>query len=386
LQKDSLNQELDNIIQPSLETVAPAVALAVFHGGDKVVHRAWGTNVDTLFDLASLTKLYTTTALFALLTKTGQRLDVPLVQFIPEFGADNPRSMDGGQDPHTKEHLPVPEHLVGKNIDVRQVTLWHLLTHTSGLPPWRDIYNVASAPPPPTEDDNLSAEERWRLAMARLVGLPFVGDVGSEVRYSDVGLMLLGEVAARLHQASLGDAIEQLVLAPMELRHTMFAPVRDHAIALDKIAPTEVDTTWRKRRVHGEVHDENACGVGGIAGHAGLFGTVSDVARFGQAWLEQSWALDAHFYQEATQEQATTGADIRGLGWMLRSPDNSSAGDLMSMRAYGHTGFTGTSLWIDPEHELVVAFLTNRVYYGRENPGIHGLRRAVHDAIMRALP
>jgi CubicO group peptidase (beta-lactamase class C family) len=157
-------------------------------------------------------------------------------------------------------------------------------------------------------------------------------------------------------------------------------------LRLIRLPPTEVDTTWRKRRVHGEVHDENACGVGGIAGHAGLFGTVSDVARFGQTWLEQSWVLDAHFYQEATQEQATTGADIRGLGWMLRSPDNSSAGDLMSMRAYGHTGFTGTSLWIDPEHELVVAFLTNRVYYGRENPGIHGLRRAVHDAIMRALP
>jgi CubicO group peptidase (beta-lactamase class C family) len=135
------------------------------------------------------------------------------------------------------------------------------------------------------------------------------------------------------------------------------------------------------------VHDENACGVGGVAGHAGLFGTARDVAMFGQAWLQRDerFSISPEMMNMATREQAISGASRHGLGWMLKSHKDSSAGEYFSPESYGHTGFTGTSLWIDPEQELVVATMTNRVYPGREKVGIHAFRRALHDLIAQGV-
>ena len=147
-----------------------------------------------------------------------------------------------------------------------------------------------------------------------------------------------------------------------------------------------MDNHWRHRRAWGEVHDENACGLGGIAGHAGLFATAQDVARFGQAWLagDERLAISADLRQTATSQQAN-GQFRLGLGWMLKADNDSSAGDLYSASSFGHTGFTGTSLWIDPERELVSAVLTNRVYHGRADEGIHAFRRAIHDLIVESV-
>ncbi|NDJ60188.1 MAG: beta-lactamase family protein, partial [Chloroflexi bacterium] len=147
------------------------------------------------------------------------------------------------------------------------------------------------------------------------------------------------------------------------------------------------DPLWRGRRVWGEVHDENANGVGGVAGHAGLFASTRDIARFGQAWLtgDPRLGIEVALHEAATTQQAATGPELRGLGWMLKSPENSSAGDTFSPTAYGHTGFTGTSLWIDPERHLVVACLTNFVYGGRGRPGLHEFRREIHDLFAKTI-
>ncbi|MCI0714620.1 MAG: beta-lactamase family protein [Chloroflexi bacterium] len=376
---------LDSLMQTALNTVAPAITLAVYHRGQQLVNRAWGyidpdtrripVTVETLFDLASLTKLFTVTTFLVLASDIS--LDTPVVEFLPEFGIQNPRPIAGGQDPHTKENLPVLPDLAGQTVDPDTVTIRHLLTHTSGLPPWRDVYTIAPPPEPGNNDDR---KERWQLAVQRLVTYPFIDTVGAGIHYSDIGSMLLGEIVARLHGGLLDDAIQQHVLTPLDLRDVMFNPT----IARERIAPTEFDATWRCRRVWGEVHDENACGVGGVAGHAGLFGSASSVARFGLAWLNRAtFEISPSLWQQAITEQVKDGPERRGLGWMLHSEENSSAGDLMSMASFGHTGFTGTSLWIDPARELVVALLTNRVYWGRDASGIHQLRRAVHDMVVQ---
>jgi CubicO group peptidase (beta-lactamase class C family) len=207
------------------------------------------------------------------------------------------------------------------------------------------------------------------------------------VRYSDLGLMLLGETVCRLHGASgaLDEALGERVFEPLKLDSLTFNPLqREHN--RNTIAPTEEDPGWRGRRCWGEVHDENACGVGGTAGNAGLFGTARDVAAFGQAWLESDPRLNIapDLLRYAVQEHEETGGMRRGLGWMIKARDDSSAGDLFSADSHGHTGFTGTSLWVDPVRALVVVCLTNRVYPGREKIGIHAFRRALHDAIVEA--
>ena len=218
-----------------------------------------------------------------------------------------------------------------------------------------------------------------------MVNFPFAGAIGDTVRYTDIGIMLLGEAVARLHGRRLDESVNDLVLQPLGLDSFTYNPMLS-GITRDRIVPTELDNHWRHRRAWGEVHDENACGLGGIAGHAGLFATAQDVARFGQAWLsgDERLAISADLRQTATSQQAS-GQFRLGLGWMLKAGKDSSAGDLYSASSFGHTGFTGTSLWIDPERELVSAVLTNRVYHGRADEGIHAFRRAIHDLIVESI-
>jgi serine-type D-Ala-D-Ala carboxypeptidase len=390
---------LRGLIGPALGEVFPALSLAVIHRDAFVLEAAWGwidpetrenpAQTGTLFDLASLTKLFTTTAFLSLVADGRATLDTTLVSVVPEFGAESPRDIDGGQDPHTKTPLPVEGEFAGQRVDPARVTFRHLLTHTSGLAPWRAVYLAAGLPPPPpTQPDPQPRAERWARALEALCRYPFVGQPAGEkggiVRYSDLGLMLLGEAVSRLHgtPGDLEPVIQARVIAAVELPHTLFNPVRN-GFALDGIAPTEYDPAWRKRRVWGEVHDENAAGVGGVAGHAGLFAPARSVALFGRAWLYEPgvFGLSAELAAVATVEHALTGEQRRGLGWLLKSPLDSPAGQVFSAESYGHTGFTGTSLWIDPARELVVACLTNRVYPGREKPGIHAFRQALHDLL-----
>ncbi len=401
----AVNQRLTDVIAASLGDVFPAVAIAVIREGTLVLDIAAGVidpesghgavTPSTRFDLASVTKLFTTTAFLALVSAGKVRLDDPLVSVVPEFGAISPRGIDGGQDPHSKQRLPTPADLVGQTVDPARVTFRHLLTHTSGLPPWRDVFNAAGpAPTPPDQPDPVSRSERWARALEAICAYPFVGQPDGIIRYSDIGLMLLGEAATRLWYAGdvtaprahlgLDTMICEGICERLKLESPCFNPVRNGVDRMT-IAPTEDDPTWRHRRAWGEVHDENACGVGGVAGHAGLFAEAGDVAAFGQAWLsrDERLRIDAALMDAATSEQILSYDERRGLGWMLKAA-GSSAGEKFSPKAFGHTGFTGTSLWVDPERALVVAALTNRVYPGRWKEGILPFRRAVHDALADA--
>lgn len=385
-------KHIEHILQQSIPSVAPAIAVSVSRHGKKL--GSWtGGCVDpetgqgqitssTLFDLASLSKLFTTTALLSLLGEHS--LDAPLVDFIPEFGVIAPRSIRGGQDPHTLERLPLASELVGQFAEPTEVTLRHLLTHTSGLPAWRAIFNTSPAPPPPNEPDPIPKQQRWERACKQLCRYAFTNHIGAKIIYSDIGLMLLGEVIARLHQTDLETAIKQRVIEPLGLNNTLYNPVRDGGRSFEEIVPTEYDQRWRGRRIWGAVHDENSDGLGGVTGHAGLFSTLDDVMAFGEAWLHRSgFNIPAHLWEEATREQVNIDDERRGLGWLLPSIQQSSAGDIMSRSSFGHTGFTGTSLWIDPVHQTVIVILTNRVYHGRANMSILNFRRTLHDAIMQ---
>ena len=387
---------LETLIGEHLGATFPALVLTVVLRGEVLVNAAWGwldaetrqrpTPPDALFDLASLSKLFTATAFLRLASAERVALDTPLVEIVPEFGATGARPLNGGQDPHTHVMLPTPPEALGQTADPARVTFRHLLTHTSGLAPWRAVYEVAGPPPPPPDrPDPIPRAERWRRALDALCRYPFVGQPGDGVvRYSDLGLMLLGEAVARLDGASgaLDAALATQVTEPLELASLTFNPLA-HGRERTRIPPTELDTTWRKRRCWGEVHDENACGVGGVAGHAGLFGTARDVAALGQAWLSRDPRLGIAppLMNEALREQARTGAVRRGLGWALKAAEDAQCGERFSAESFGHTGFTGTSLWCDPRRALVVAALTNRVYYGRRPEDIRAFRQALHTRI-----
>jgi CubicO group peptidase (beta-lactamase class C family) len=371
--------------------------MAVFYKGDCVLEMAWGwldpetlegaVTSHTLYDLASVSKLFTATAFLSLVSEEKLRLDDPLVSVIPEFGMSGPRGLDGGQDPHTRAMLPVPDEVRDRQVDPEQVTFRQLLTHTSGLAPWRAVFSEAGpTPPPPDMPDDFSIKKRRANTLTAICNYPFVGQPGDAIRYSDLGMILVSESVARIHGDTLETAIWERVLQPLRLESTTYNPLQ-HRYDQQQIAPTEYDAMWRGRRCWGEVHDENACGLGGIAGHAGLFANVHDVTAFGQAWLTGDGRLNIapELRTQATTEQAASSTEPRGLGWLLKAQTDSPAGQRFSAASFGHTGFTGTSLWIDPERALVVACLTNRVYYGRDNTGIDSFRRTIHDILAEGL-
>jgi CubicO group peptidase (beta-lactamase class C family) len=237
-----------------------------------------------------------------------------------------------------------------------------LLDHSSGLPAHVKLFQTARS------------REEFR---SQILATPRDYAPSTAAVYSDLGFILLGFL------------LEDAGGAPLDAQ---FAPIAQHlgeigfnpaASSRPRIAPTELDP-WRGREIRGEVHDENALALGGVAGHAGLFGTAAAVGRFARAVLE-TFDGDTWLAQRATLEEFTTKSAVpgssRALGWDTMLP-TSSCGTLMSPRAIGHTGFTGTSLWIDPEKDLYVALLTNRVHPTREGTGIQELRRSVADAIV----
>ena len=386
-------------IAADLGETFPALALTVIHRGAVVVDAAWGwldpetaahpATPASWFDLASLTKLFTATAFLALATEHRLALDTPLVEIVPEFGAGGPRPVDGGPAPPRPLALPADPAYAGQTVDPAAVTFRHLLTHTSGIAPWRAIYAAAGpAPAPPDAPEPIDRATRWARGLAAICAAPFVGTPGDAVRYSDLGLMLLGEATARLHgtPGALDVAIAARVLEPLGLTTPRFNPVAA-GVARAQIAPTEIDAGWRGRRVWGEVHDENAAGLGGVAGHAGLFAAARDVAALGEAWRagDPRLGIAPELRAAAVRQQARTGEARRGLGWALRAPDGPMTGPRFGPDSFGHSGFTGTTLWVDPARALVVACLTNAVYPGREKPGIYEFRQAIHTAVADAL-
>ena len=366
---------VDAILSGAAGRVAPAIQLTIHHKGEKVFSQAYGwldpgtrvepVNQETLFDLASLTKLFTTTV-FMILVEAGQvRLDQPVGEVLPGFNGLRP--IRPYEDPLDWSKTVDETNGARGMVDSSKVTFRNLLAHNSGLPAWRPFEEMADA------------------AAARQMALEtfFAYPTGARVIYSDVGLILLGMAVEKLTGQRLDEAVRTRVTGPLGLDSARFLPPQNPAPR--NVAPTEL-CRWRKRRIVGEVHDENAWRLGGIAGHAGLFANADDLARFGQMYLDGGRPLLApETVAEMRRLQSQEGNTRRGVGFQLWSPDLEASSHPFSPETFGHTGFTGTCLWMDPRRELVVALLTNEVYNGRADRGIGPLRIAAHEAIVKVI-
>jgi CubicO group peptidase (beta-lactamase class C family) len=345
--------EVDRIADEGLASKAfPGGVLAVGKDSALVHLRPFGrfsyetdappVKADTIYDVASLTKVVATTTMAMILVDEG-KLDLrkPVSAFIPSFRG-------GAKD---------------------KVTVENLLTHSSGLEGWAPLYKEAQG----------KAD-----LVAKAAAMDLAYEPGSKSVYSDLGFILLGEILERVAGEPLDAFVTRRVFEPLGMTATMFCPARD---LVSCIPPTERDA-WRGRLVHGEVHDENAYAAGGKAPHSGLFSTAGDLARFAQMLLDGGVYDHKRIVSRATIERFTRRSDVpdsaRAYGWQTPSP-NSSAGDMLSARAFGHTGFTGTSMWIDPERKLFVILLTNRVHPTRENDAIRQVRRQVAEAVVHGL-
>ena len=296
---------------------------------------------NTLWDLASLTKVVGMTSAMMQLVEQGRiDLDAPVQRYLPEW--------------------------TGRWKD--RVTVRDLITHRSGLPAFRQYFKL-----------NLSPDSTLRLQLSTpLDTLP-----GVRMVYSDIGAITAGKVVERASGQRLDAYLAEHVFGPLGMHDTQYLPPSS---LRDRIAPTEIDP-WRGRKLRGEVHDENAAALGGVSAHAGLFSTAHDLDRLARAYLSGGALDGARLAKASTIRQFTTVQDsafsTRALGW--DTPPGAGSGHFLRHPAFGHTGFTGTSLWIDPAHDLYVMLLTNRVNPTREHSKIAPVRTHVADAAMRLL-
>ena len=334
------------------EHVFPAASVAITHQGKLVAHKAFGrftyeadaptTTIDSIFDLASVTKIVATTSMAMILYELGLLdLDMPAVALVPEFAADNPRN---------------PE-----------VTIRMLLAHSSGLPAYEKLF--------------LESKTREEL-LAAAFATQLTADPGTRAEYSDIGFIILGIALERLAEEPLDSFCRREVFGPLGMLHTAFRPP---AAWHDSIPPTVDDHTFRHRVIQGEVQDENASVMGGVAGHAGLFATASDLAIFANAMLEGGRPiLRPETLAVFTKRESSPAGTTRALGWDTPSSPSQS-GKYFSATSFGHLGYTGTSLWIDPERQLSVTLLTNRTWPDCANQAIKQVRPRFHDAVVEAL-
>lgn len=304
----------------------------------------------TIFDLASLTKVLATTAAVMRLYDRGDlALDAPLAEWLPEFAA---------ADASDTRRL--------------RVTLRMLLDHSSGLPGYVRLFE--------------SANDRLAIVEACL-RQPLAADPGTRAEYSDIGFIILGYLIEKIAGERLDSFCQREIFAPLRMSTTRFCPEK---LLRASIPPTEDDRSFRHRVIQGEVHDENASVMGGVAGHAGLFSNAADILRFARCILANgltpsgmqlfSAQTVALFATPAQQPSGTS----RALGWDMPSAPSSS-GTLFSARSIGHLGFTGTSLWIDLDAGIAVTLLTNRTWPDRSNQAIRELRPRFHDVLRREL-
>ena len=335
----------------------PGAALAVTHHGALIASQGFGRftydptspeiRTDTVFDLASVTKVAATTAIAMVLYERGLLpLESSVAAILPDFVSLAP---------------------LEQQADREAVTVRMLLAHSSGLPAYLKLFETAR-----------TREELIRSAMAT----PLMAPPGTKAEYSDIGFILLGEILAHLTKSPLHVFAQKEIFAPLGMSRTCFNPPAEWQSG---IPPTEDDRAFRQRIIQGEVNDENASVMEGVAGHAGLFAPASDVARFAECMLRGGSPI----FQPATVElftrrEAVPAGTSRALGWDTPSQP-SSAGAHFSARSHGHLGFTGASLWIDPDRQLSVTLLTNRTWPDRSSQAIKKIRPLVHDAIVEAL-
>ncbi|HLZ92579.1 MAG TPA: glycoside hydrolase family 3 N-terminal domain-containing protein [Candidatus Acidoferrum sp.] len=354
-------------LQPAFQVIERAIADKAFPGAtvaigyrEKVSLHAFGNlsyaansaavDTRTMYDIASLTKVVATTTLVAKLAEgdfpVPVDLDAPVSRYLPEWAS--------GPQPEWRS----------------RVTVRHLLTHTSGLPAFKEYWRTSKS-----KQDTLT----------KIFAEPLEYEPGTKEIYSDLGIILMAEIIERLTGRTLDDLAKAYIFAPLAMKDTMFRPPKK---LWPWIAPTELDERFRHRLIQGEVHDENAFAIGGVSGHAGLFSNAPDLAAFCQMLLNGGVYAHHRVLRRATVAQFTTPQQLssgtRTLGWAAPT-EGGSSGHYFSTHSFGHTGFTGTSIWIDPDRQLFVVLLTNRVNPTRENNKMIQLRPAFHDAVMQAL-
>src|SRR5882762_964627 len=342
---------VDSIVERAiLDGQIPGAVVLIGHNGQVVYRKAFGRRaleprrepmtVDTIFDLASLTKVVaTTTSVMQLVERGKVRLNDTVTKYLPEFG------QNGKED-----------------ITVRQ-----LLTHYSGLAPDIDLQ-------PPWQ----GKETAYKLAFSEKLEAP----PGSGFVYSDTNFIVLGALVERVSGESLDHYSSTHVFGPLKMPRTRYLPP---ASWRPRIAPTQFDE--HDHMLRGEVHDPRALRMGGVAGHAGLFSTADDLARFAQALLDGGKGILSPLAVEkmTSPEQPPNATGVRGFGWDIDSPFSSNRGDLLPVGSYGHTGFTGTSIWIDPTTRTYIILLTNAVHPRGQGNAV-GLRTKVATAVAAALP
>jgi CubicO group peptidase (beta-lactamase class C family) len=354
LDRTALGQ-IDSIMTRAVRDSAfPGGVVTVVRNGVIAYARAFGhleysagspeANSATLYDIASLTKVFATTSSVMRLYDEGKiALDDPVSKYIPEFAN------------HGKE----------------KITLRNLLVHNGGLPPFKRLFLTCKSP---------------KEALDSVYQTETVYAPGDSTLYSDFDFILLGKIVERVSGASLDRYADSVFFRPLGMTRTMYRPAKE---LWDNCAPTEYDSLYRKKLIRGIVHDENADVLGGVSGHAGLFSTAGDMAVLMQMLLNGGSYGNRRYLDPATVQMFTSRQDpksSRALGWDTRSATGyTSAGSLMGERAFGHTGFTGTSVWADPDKKIFVILLTNRVYPTRNNSKIMQIRPAVADAAMRSL-
>ena len=335
----------------------PGASLAVTHHGKLIASKATGriiyepssqeVTAATIFDLASVSKVVAATSMAMILYERGLLdLEAPVVALAPEFNG-NDRSR---VDPRRKE-----------------VTIRMLLAHSSGLPAYEKLFQRAS-----------KKEELLSLAFAT----DLTADPGSRAEYSDIGFIILGTVLERIADESLDRFCQREIFGTLGMTHTTFNPP---SAWRSSIPPTSRGDNSRDRTIQGEVHDENAYVMDGVAGHAGVFSSATDLAIFANAMLNEGRPV---FRPETlklfTQRESSPLGTSRTLGWDTPSFPSQS-GKHFSANSFGHLGYTGTSLWIDPERGLSIVLLTNRTWPDSSNRGIKQIRPIVHDSIVEAL-
>lgn len=319
---------------------------------------------ETIFDLASLTKCLATATATMLLAHEGRiDLDDPVAKHLPHFGER----------------------------DKDSVTIRHLLTHSSGLRPWRPFHELLIERQNKTGEQLLATPEAREMVIDRICRSKLVHEPGAAAVYGDLDFVVLGALVEAVADQTLDAFCNDRIFEPLGMQHTRFLHNTAAGSPLPEaerraFAATE-NCPWRDRIVWGEVHDPNASAMGGVAGHAGLFAPADDVMRFAQAlldaWHGRSDALPRETLREFARRQQIPEESDWALGWDTPTAGASSSGSHFSERSIGHLGFTGTSLWIDLEREAVVVMLTNRVHLVAKKSRF-GLRPMVHDLVLEA--
>jgi len=350
------------VLERAVESRAfPGCCCGVLAGGAVVLEAGFGwfefnctsraVELGTRWDIASITKVAATTAMAMLLVQRGRLdLEAPVGQLLPEFlagriGAD--RAM------------------------AERVLVRHLLAHSTGLPGYARLFA-----------ESRTAEETRRKCLL----LALEAEPGVRAEYSDPGFMILGWLLEAVAGERLEAFVRREVLEPLGMRSTGFYPARSERVG---IAPSEWDAELRLRRIQGEVQDENAWMLGGVAGHAGLFSTVGDLLLLAGELIQAAKDTSGRLFKAETvarfAERQPPAGSTRALGWDTPAEEGSSAGGGFSGHTIGHLGFSGCSLWIDLEAEAGMVLLTNRTWPDRANQAIRAVRPAFHDAVWRGL-